>query len=597
MVWGLGSYGLYEPHEGHFAGVGREMLRTGDWITPHLNGSPYLNKPPLLYWSVALSNALLGINEWGSRLPGALFGWMGVVVAWAWAGRLWGRVAARLAAPMATISVGWFMFTHQLMTDATLSALSFASLYMLWRCVTDPLNKKGWLIFYLVCSLALMTKGPGAVFAPLVGVSFILWRKRWELFKQSGWWWGVPLALAPLAVWSLWVNYRNPGFLHHIFVNEVWNRIFDKRWPPDYKVSKVSALDYVVITAIWCAPWTLLLPFSGWFSWKQIGQPSPPETQQESVQADVYIHGVQRGQRALDSSSAHSDGLLILLLGAVWPVLLFLPIPSRLVYYCLPTVLPVAVLTAAWWAKLGSSETKNAERLIPGVLFGVLGLVTLSAGFWVTPLVKDFPELKAAPTTLEQIPLMAFMLGGALTTGGLLLMVGRTRWAAAAVCVLMGLANMKAADGLVAFQDIRSSKRMVSELDPLLKKDALWVSEGSFELGASAGIAYYLGNDGEGKPRFVRVMTDDVRRIQPKFGNLPRTYETNMKQLQELWDSPRPVVFVTDMMRKDFESKDKQPNLPAGHGNPWKERYGFRRVYGNKAAWARLNKTEKAASK
>ncbi|WP_293094032.1 hypothetical protein [Moorena sp. SIOASIH] len=48
LIHGLDGYGLYEPHEGHFGGVAREMLLRGDWITPHLNGSPYLNKPPLL---------------------------------------------------------------------------------------------------------------------------------------------------------------------------------------------------------------------------------------------------------------------------------------------------------------------------------------------------------------------------------------------------------------------------------------------------------------------------------------------------------------------------------------------------------------------
>ena len=62
LTFGLGDYGLYEPHEGHFAGVAQEMRFRGDWITPTLNGSPYLNKPPLLYWLIALSMAIGGIS-------------------------------------------------------------------------------------------------------------------------------------------------------------------------------------------------------------------------------------------------------------------------------------------------------------------------------------------------------------------------------------------------------------------------------------------------------------------------------------------------------------------------------------------------------
>ena len=46
ITFGIGSYGLYEPHESHFAMVGNEMILRGDWVTPYLNGAPYLNKPP-----------------------------------------------------------------------------------------------------------------------------------------------------------------------------------------------------------------------------------------------------------------------------------------------------------------------------------------------------------------------------------------------------------------------------------------------------------------------------------------------------------------------------------------------------------------------
>src|SRR4051812_47718142 len=63
LLYGIGDYGLYEPHEGHFAGVAREMVLTGDWVTPRLDGAPYLNKPPLFYWLILLSYAAFGINE------------------------------------------------------------------------------------------------------------------------------------------------------------------------------------------------------------------------------------------------------------------------------------------------------------------------------------------------------------------------------------------------------------------------------------------------------------------------------------------------------------------------------------------------------
>src|SRR6185436_864896 len=118
MFFNLGTYGLFEPHEAHFAGVGREMVTRGDWVTPHLNGAPYLNKPPLLYWMVATSYSIFGINTWAARLPLALIGWCGVLLVWQWARQLFGSQAGRCAAIMLAVCAGWYLFCHQLMIDA-----------------------------------------------------------------------------------------------------------------------------------------------------------------------------------------------------------------------------------------------------------------------------------------------------------------------------------------------------------------------------------------------------------------------------------------------------------------------------------------------
>ena len=114
---GIGNYGLYEPHEGHFAMVGQEMLWRNDWITPHLNGSPYLNKPPLLYWLIATSTKIFGSTEFAARLPISLSGWVGIIVAWKWTRELWGISSSRITALMLSVTLGWFIFTHQILID------------------------------------------------------------------------------------------------------------------------------------------------------------------------------------------------------------------------------------------------------------------------------------------------------------------------------------------------------------------------------------------------------------------------------------------------------------------------------------------------
>src|SRR4051812_13263062 len=76
----LGRAPLANPDEGRYAEIPREMLASGDWVTPRLDGVPYFEKPPLVYWCVALSQKFFGPAEGSSRIVPALFGLWGVLL-------------------------------------------------------------------------------------------------------------------------------------------------------------------------------------------------------------------------------------------------------------------------------------------------------------------------------------------------------------------------------------------------------------------------------------------------------------------------------------------------------------------------------------
>jgi len=101
--------GLYFPDEGRYAEIPREMLASGDWVTPRLNGFPYFEKPPLQYWVTAGIFSVAGEDEWIARLGPAIAGFLAVIAVWATARHLYSRRAGWMAAAVLGGSCGYFL--------------------------------------------------------------------------------------------------------------------------------------------------------------------------------------------------------------------------------------------------------------------------------------------------------------------------------------------------------------------------------------------------------------------------------------------------------------------------------------------------------
>ena len=614
---GIGSYGLYEPHEGHFAMVGQEMIWRNDWITPHLNGSPYLNKPPLLYWLIAISTSIFGSSEFAARLPIAIAGWWGIVIAWKWTRELWGINPSRVAALMLAVTLGWFIFTHQILIDILLGTLLLGSNYFLWRSLYQPHSRLNWWGTYVTLALCVLTKGLIGIIFPLLGCfALIIVRQDFKIIRRIKLYQGLLLILAIILPWFIAVEQANPGFWHYFIVNEHFDRLLDRRFPPDYEVSKISAGGYLAITVCWCFPWILFLPSVIKSSWKE------------------WRRGFLDNASFLDRKN--SDGIFLLTTAAILPVVLFLPLSSRLIYYSIPSIPAYIILCAGWWDKhhrpsakinqcstiinypvsnnnnvspigtLCQSSIQVVSRPISAKTINWYGAIASIIGVSFYGVIAALPLIVASlPNALQTseisilITVAAVILGtGWLATGFAL----RRRYSLAwlPLFIVLTITYLATIRGFSLYQNIRSSKDLVQQANLCLSTDTLWTFEGSREIGAAGAIGYYLNQTKisstsqdilgwemvENNPyRTVMVLSDGGKnRIPPQFPGSSSQYLITQAELQTYWDSDRPVVFLTDFLRLPDDSSDPLSlNLPQGATSPYLIS-GERRLYLNQAA-------------
>ncbi|MGH7927984.1 MAG: ArnT family glycosyltransferase, partial [Candidatus Binatia bacterium] len=116
----LGGAEFFEPDEGRNAEKAREILLLNDWVTPHHNFLPTLDKPMGFFWPVALSFKFFGFSEWAARLPSALAALGCLLLVYRFARRQWGLREALWSCLSLVTSVGFFVFARVVIFDLSL---------------------------------------------------------------------------------------------------------------------------------------------------------------------------------------------------------------------------------------------------------------------------------------------------------------------------------------------------------------------------------------------------------------------------------------------------------------------------------------------
>jgi 4-amino-4-deoxy-L-arabinose transferase-like glycosyltransferase len=357
FFYGLGSFGLLGADEPRYAQVAREMLERHDWITPTLQGKPWLEKPPLYYWqamaSYRVARAFLpakdqnndGVSDKTARLPGAVDAALMIAAIYFFLRRF--RPGSEEDGALITAgSAAIIGFSRAAATDMPLAA-TFTIALLGWYAWHESGKRIYLAAFYIFLALGTLAKGPVApALAAVVVLIFVAIKRDWRAAFHTLWVPGILLFLAVALPWYVAVQVRNPQFFR-VFILE--HNL--ARFSQDVYHHRQPFWFYVPILLLSLMPWTL------WFILAVV----------ERVRL-LWSEGKNAFATAEDSWQ------LFLLIWLLVPVVSFSASQSKLPGYILPAIPAGALLVSEYLATRHTEETGISLSLaaVHGALCGLL---------------------------------------------------------------------------------------------------------------------------------------------------------------------------------------------------------------------------------
>lgn len=320
----LGSLPLREPDEGRNAEVAREMLAGHDWITPHFDSLPYLDKPALFFWLVAGSFRLGGVSEGAARLPSALAALGTAFLVWLLARRMFDDSTALAAGLVWATTPLAIIFARTVIFDMPLTFLVTAAFVCFWFAQGRE-SGRTWLDagFFAAMGIATSLKGPVGFLIPLLSiVAYQVLRGRGRDLKRIHWGLGLLVFLSTAAPWYVIVSIRHPDYFGYAFWQETL-----LRYTTSHMQRRGGFFYYLPVFFGGFLPWSLFLVFAG-------------------------LNHLKQWRLLLDD--ARRAELFLLTSAAV--IFVFFSIGrSKLPGYVLPALAPLSILVGRAWGEAGGS--------------------------------------------------------------------------------------------------------------------------------------------------------------------------------------------------------------------------------------------------
>lgn len=520
LVWfgSLDYRKLIKPDEGRYAEIPREMVATGDWLTPRLNGIKYFEKPALQYWATAAGFRLLGQSDATARLWPGLTGFLGVLLAWFAGRRLFGPSAGLLAAATLASSLLYLMIGHINTLDMGLSFFLEAAVVGFLLAQREEEHARRWmLIAWAALAFAMLSKGLVALV--LTGATLVVYSllfRDWSPWRRLELARGIPLFLVIAAPWFIAVSIANPEFARFFFIHEHFERFLTKvhgRYHPPWY--------FVPILVAGLLPWTTLALQAVASAWSR------------------YADAVFQPRRFL----------------MLWCVLVFAFFSvsdSKLPSYILPLFPAVALL-------LGDALPRMSRRTLLAHLSAVAA--TAAVALALTPRVTRFAS-DAMP-----VEMMA-AYGRWLTAAALIWLVAtiaamaiawRRRIVASVLVLAVGgvLAGLGVLLGVETMSPTNSAYQIVQQVKPLLSPGVPFYSVGMYE----QTLPYYLD----------RTVTLVDYQDELGFGLSQEPWKSvpSLDEFEKRWHAASDAFAIMDRGRYESLARQGLPMTVVGRSIRW----------------------------
>lgn len=511
----LGLRTLWETDEARYGEIAREMVVSGDWVTPTLNYVKYFEKPPLTYWVTAVSFKFFGVNDAAARVAPSLFGLLTVLTCFLLGRSMWDARSGFFAGLTLATSLMFFALSRVLMTDMVLCFGIVLAFFGVW----ELRGKKPWgmYLFWLGCSVGFLSKGLLGPGLPVVAIFlYIAISGEWKLLKSIFNWRGIALAAALCAPWVIWVSIVNPEFFGFFFIDEHLGRLFTTR---HQRSEPIYFYFWLVPVALF--PWVALLPWSAWRTWPGGGW--------RTVGKRPWLYL------------------------ACWFVFFFVFLSisrSKMLHYALPMTPVLALLIGRALSQLFAHGLKGQTPPALRWSLGGLAALTLIAGLVFVVVPSFNPDI-----SYDQVGIW-LLIGPALAAvTGIALFTLRHHLAAvlAAPLAIFLLIVSAAYFGAPQLDDYRSVSGLVTPVRQLIKPGDLLVSHGDY----FQGMPFYSGQRvavvrNWGELEFGRTHTPDSK----------KWFIPGDNEFIKILQSPRRRVIALAETRHYHELKAKAQGKP-----------------------------------